>query len=349
MTTTAEYIPRIEKLETLAQRRGGGGGSLVGFGASTVVWRPGGVTAGNVYATWAEVVAAVAALQGDVTVGVDVDLAAAVIPVGAWDLRPAGVSGPVTLVNASKTDPAPFVTVANAVVTIHGLSGLTNVQIDNHATVDLITATPTNRVDFFMRGLSSIFQSIQAAGAAFLRVSGGGGGPFAPTAQLYVSDFGFVSTLDGGSNAIQVTGAGSIIDLFINDEGIFDTNQLVAGAGGAAVTVAAVQVTGINPYTTQAGAPTAAPFGLVIRGSAAIVVGTGKTAAIPAFVTAASRILVSLKTPVGDANTVKYAALAADRVNGNPGSFQISALVAAGGGAVNGADTSTIDYEISTV
>jgi hypothetical protein len=107
-----------------------------------------------------------------------------------------------------------------------------------------------------------------------------------------------------------------------------------------------VLVAQAGTYLTQAGAAAIVPSKIVQRGSSAIVVGTGKTAAIPAFMSANARILVSLKDPVGDALTVKYAALGADRVNGAPGSFQISALVAAGGGAINGADTSTVDWEV---
>lgn len=84
---------------------------------------------------------------------------------------------------------------------------------------------------------------------------------------------------------------------------------------------------------------------VIQRGSAAIT-GTGKSASIAATITAASRIEVTVKTPVGDALTIKYGALSADRVIGAPGSFMIAALVAAGGGAVNVADSSTVDYLI---
>ena len=61
-------------------------------GGSVVVYRPGGVTAGNVYQTWAALVAAAVLIQGPKTVFVDVTGAPgdgnAHVPAGAWDLGP---------------------------------------------------------------------------------------------------------------------------------------------------------------------------------------------------------------------------------------------------------------------
>lgn len=325
--------------------------ALFGAGASTVLWRPGGVSSGNVFATWAEVVAAVAKLNGEITIGVDVELAPAVIPVGAWDLRPPGVSGGVEFVNATKLSTnafaIPFVTIDNAAVSIHGLTGFRDIQLENRSTVDVITTGPTNMVNFYIRGFGALYQSVLAgAGVSFIHALGAAGGG---DLRLYQSDFTYIGTIDGGTNAIRISSVLGNEQISIQDEALFDANQLVA-VNNVLVMVPARQMNfvGLKSYQSQAGAPTISPHGLVLYGSAAIVVGTGKTAAIPAFVDAGTVITVSLKTPVGDALTVKYAALAADRVNGNPGSFQISALAAAGGGAVNGADTSTIDYEIFT-
>jgi len=314
---------------------------ILGAGASTVVWRPGAVSSGNVFGTWAEVVAQVATMDGAITIVVDMDAAAAVIPAGAWDLRPAGVSGPVTLVAGGQTTPyfSQFVTIANAVVTIHGLTGLDGIQIVNQSTANVITISAAlEQEEFSMHGYAAIYQSILAGAAnAFIRVANFSG-------ALSLNDSSFVSTLDGGTNAVQVA-AGAFLQLMISDNSTFDTNQLVAPVGTAIVIVGGEPSPPFVSYGTQAGAPTIRPSGIIQKGTAAIVAGTGKTAAIPAFMNGVNTsIVVSLKTPVGDALTVKYAALAADRVDGAPGSFQISALIAAGGGAVNGADTSTVDW-----
>jgi hypothetical protein len=317
--------------------------ALFGAGASTVVWRPGGVSSGNVFATWAEVVAAVAALNGDITIAVDMDLAPAVIPAGAWNLRPAGVSGPVSLVAAGRTTPyyLQFVTIANAAVSIHGLTRIDGVQVVNQSTVDVVTISVAagEGKEFTLDGYAAIYQSVLAGAAhAFLRVIGFNG-------ALTLRGSSFISTLDGGTNAVQVNAA-SFLQLLIDDFSGVDTNQLVAPAGTAIVCISGDVIPPFVPYGTQAGAPTIIPSGFLQKGSAAIVVGTGKTAAIPVILSATSSIVVTQKTPVGDALTVKYSALAADRVNGAPGSFQITAVLAAGGGAVNGADTSTIDWYV---
>lgn len=312
--------------------------SLFGAGASTVVWRPGAVSSGNVFATWAEVVAAVATLNGNITIALDNSLAAAVIPAGAWDLRPAGVNGSVVIVGATKTNATSFITIAAAAVTIHGLSGIQDVSIDSQSTSDVITATPTDQVNFYLYGSAQIYQNSLAATAFFRALAGS-------LFQLNMKDFSFISTFGAGTNAIQA--AVGTTTILIEDDSVLDTNQLSA-PGGASVFVSAVTtiIGGFLPYQPQAAAPTTFPFGMRQKGSNAIVVGTGKTAVIPAFINATSRILVSVKTPVGDALTIKYGAISADRVVGFPGTFQISALAAAGGGAINGVDTSTIDWEV---
>jgi hypothetical protein len=104
MTFIPAGRPRVEILEAQQMLRAAGGSAL--SNSPTVIWRPGGTTAGNVYATWPEVVAAIARVNGIRTIGVDTDFGAAVIPAGAWDLSPVGISGPVELVNASKLNSA---------------------------------------------------------------------------------------------------------------------------------------------------------------------------------------------------------------------------------------------------
>lgn len=303
--------------------------TLFGAGAATVVWRPGAVSSGNVYGTWAEVVAAVAVLNGSITIGIDTDLAPAVVPPGSYDLRPAGVSGPVVLVAASKLNPfiAPFITLGPGAVTIAGLTELDGVSIVNSSTVPVISYVGVNRA-FTFRKDGGIFQS--AGAAAFMAVSG------ASSVDLLIKDFAAIINF-GGTNAITVA-APATMTIAISEEAVMDPNMLVAAAG-----TTGVQVGYFARYGTQAGAPTVPPQ-VRQSGTAAILVGTGKTAAIPAFITANTRIVVSVKTPSGDALTIKYGAIAADRVVGAPGSFKISALAAAGGGAINGVDVSTIDW-----
>lgn len=302
--------------------------TLFGAGASTVVWRPGAVSSGNVYGTWQEVVDAVSLLNGAITIGIDTDTAPAVIPPGAYDLTSAGVSGPRILVNASKAPPfiAPFITLGPGAVTIAGLTALDGVSMLNQSTVPVITFTDNKSFSIEKEG--GVFQDVGAA--AFIAVTATG------FVDLLLKGFSQIVSL-GGTNAITVA-AGGVLTIKVSDSAEIGQNMLVAAAG-----TTGVAVDYFATFGTQAGAPTTNPQ-IRQSGSAAILVGTGKTAAIPAFITASTRIFVSLKTPSGDALTVKYAALAADRVAGAPGSFQISALSNAGGGAVNGVDVSTIDW-----
>lgn len=71
---------------------------------------------------------------------------------------------------------------------------------------------------------------------------------------------------------------------------------------------------------------------------------SGVSPSIAATVVSGSIIVCTLKTPSGTALSVKYAALAADRTIGAPGSFKISALVAAG--TVNSGDSSVLDWVV---
>jgi len=74
-------------------------------------------------------------------------------------------------------------------------------------------------------------------------------------------------------------------------------------------------------------------------GTATLAAGT---VSIAATITAASVIVATVKTPANHTLTVDYAVLSADRSVGAPGSFKITAVLAAG--TINTADTSTIDW-----
>lgn len=84
----------------------------------------------------------------------------------------------------------------------------------------------------------------------------------------------------------------------------------------------------------------AAVAAAVQKGTTTLV--AGASPAIAATITASSRIGVTLKDPANGTLTHKFAALSADRVVGAPGSFKITALLAAG--TINAADTSTMDW-----
>jgi len=65
---------------------------------------------------------------------------------------------------------------------------------------------------------------------------------------------------------------------------------------------------------------------------------------IVANITPTSRIVCTVKDPAGVNLTASYGALASSRVNGTPGSFRITAMLAAG--TINILDGSTVDWLI---
>jgi len=73
---------RLSALEALVARAFSSG-ALTGGAFSTFVFRPGGVQAGNVYTSWAPLLAAVAPVQGPIVIQVDTSLGAAVVPTSA--------------------------------------------------------------------------------------------------------------------------------------------------------------------------------------------------------------------------------------------------------------------------
>jgi hypothetical protein len=336
-------MARIERLEHLVAHLNGGN-SNVTVEAFHVVWEPGGVSHDNVFATFPEVVAAVASRSGNAVVTIADALGAPVIPAGNWDFRPPGTFGTVTFANGSLTSAfGVFVTIANAAVTIHGLTGLDFVQIFNQSTVDVITGSAADEVLFLMH-FGSIFQSVNAAGAAFFKVTGG-------TNALILDDQSLIGTFDGGTSAIQVTGGAPGLFIQVNDSSSFQADMLVSAATLTQVNVAGPPASSPSfpRYAAQAAAPLINPAGLVETGSDAIVLGSGKSAAITAFIGPATIIHCTQRTSNGDGGvnpTVRYAALLPDRVNGNQGSFQISSLTVVGGGDTNLADASVVDWTV---
>lgn len=337
-TAEQELHERVERLEHLLAMIGGGS-SASEF--TSFIWRPGGIAGGNVYTTWASLVAAVAAVSGPRFIGVDTDLGAAIIPAGNWDLSPAGISGPVTMMPASKLTFATLVSIANAAVTINGWTGIRDLIVNNASTVDVMTGTRT--FDIALGGL--VNQTFGAAGAAFIKAGNG------TIVTIFLRDFSRLDSL-GGIGTLQQTGTGQM-GIFVGDGCIITDNMLVGALGNLFV-----RLEGSNTiYGQQAGAPAVIPIGGRQTGVAQILnagPGAGKTAAItidgngqPVCISSAVRFLVTIHDPTNDAATVKYGVLTADISAPSPtGSFKISALTALGNGDVNVNDTTTLYWEV---
>lgn len=72
----------------------------------------------------------------------------------------------------------------------------------------------------------------------------------------------------------------------------------------------------------------------------------GVSPAVACYLSANSVVTWGLEAPAGTALTIEYAALAANRSNGTPGSFKITALIAAG--TIDAANTSTLRWTVTS-
>jgi hypothetical protein len=111
--------------------------------------------------------------------------------------------------------------------------------------------------------------------------------------------------------------------------------------------LALIMSTAVDIVQKDADATFATTTALAAAVAAAVQKGTttlvaGVSPLVAATITATSRIGFAIKDPANGALTVKFAALTADRVVGAPGSFRITALLAAG--TINIADTSAMDW-----
>lgn len=87
MIDSAGFSSRLKGVEAmLALVRAKAGAGQSGALGPVLVYRPGGVTAGNVYATWPALMAAVLARPGHKWIEIDTSLGAASVPAGAWNL-----------------------------------------------------------------------------------------------------------------------------------------------------------------------------------------------------------------------------------------------------------------------
>ncbi len=302
--------------------------------ASTFVWQPSGVTGNGIYATMAELEAAVKAVNGLRFIVLDDSLTpgATVWPAGAWNFNPTGISGDVYLVsrNAATGSGGGFqtaVATASASVTIAGLSGLRDVYIVNNSTVDLVTITANYK--FTLDGYAACYQGSSPSGAWFKRTGG--------TFVLDMAGNSIVSTFGGAQEAVQIVGGASSFVLKQRDAANFGSNKLLLSGGATA----AVTQEGPNcVYAAQAGATTV-PTGGMKKGTTTLSSGVSPTLTLTGLA-AGSSIEAFYRTPSGSTLTSKLAALNADRTVGAQGTFKISALKA--DESVNTADGSTVDW-----
>jgi hypothetical protein len=211
------------------------------------VYRPGGVAGGNVYTTWASLMAAVALVAGPKFIDVDQSIAAPAIPAGTWNLDNCTLTqrsnvpgvllgGQLTFGAGAKLDPA------IVYLRLQGQLGLVNNSGAVVWTTGAVAPIPTLIIeeDSFITG---------QAGAAFIDVAQG-------TFQVLCADAGS-GVGDTVSAAITVA-AGATLNALSNSGAGFVQNA-VAGAGTWNLSLGAggllVHPQGILPAITYSPVP----------------------------------------------------------------------------------------------
>lgn len=195
---------------------GGGGGSSP---FSSIVYRPGGVSGANVYATWAEVMTAFNALAGFVHIGIDDSLVSPAVINADSDLQSRAVFVPAK--QQSPLSPPPTFTVADGN------------QITNPASLDgfvrLLTNSTIVRPVAFSAGSSHLFEMDN--GARFENVGAVPAVQIAGADQLVMTVFGGAYVATGASSVLDLAGTATL-RLYAFDGSTFASPNIVTGIAG---------------------------------------------------------------------------------------------------------------------
>jgi hypothetical protein len=168
---------------------GGGGGAAP---SNIIVYKPGAVPSGNIYATWAAAYAARLLVSGPATIAVDVSITnPAPVPAGTYNL-----AGTKLLGLSTGITPLPNVLSLADGVTFTNVTDLENIEIDCNNVAGAVVSLSAGTTTVVLR--NSIIQP-QAAGA-FWNVNSG---------AVLIVDLFDMSQLDFG--AVTITGASFVV------------------------------------------------------------------------------------------------------------------------------------------
>ncbi len=295
-------------------------------------YQQGGVAGNGIYTSFATAYAAAIAKGVRVTLYVDNSLGSPVVTAGAYDFTR------ITLANFKPQTIT--ILILQDGVTVSNWSRINNLTIESQS-LSTITTISTAGFMMYLHDAARFRTSGACAAPIFSVVSA------FPVWNLYESS-AFLAPTAPSTQAVASFDAGSTGTIFAAVPSTVAAGSL-AGAGACQVFGQGANVS----VGAQAGLLGAfSVSGIIQRGIATIDGVTGKTVAITANLTAASRIFCNVNSPANDALTAKgYAAQGADRTvaaSTIASTFKISALVAAGSGAVNTADTSTVDWTVES-
>lgn len=242
MRLEASIEPRIEALESLS-RLATAAGSAALASKTTFVYRPGGITANNVFATWAALYAQLTAMEGPKVVQIDDSIVSpAIIPAGTWDLNNCTLIGRVRSLptNAQCADGCVLQNLA---------------QLDDNVTLISVSTAPVltltdGSVLILERGC--IISSALGA-APFISAPG----PYT-TAPVIILGFGAAFGPNPGQTMMQITDLTTGVIAFVTGIGNGIANDTIVGPGALILfllTPVSVQaLSGATP--TQAGLTT---------------------------------------------------------------------------------------------
>lgn len=187
------------------------------------VYRPGEPNpSGNVYADWAMLVAAVAAVRGYKTITVDTELVdPAPIPAGAWDMNQAVFYGATDAISNRELRAADGATLAR----VGGFLGEVGLLSDSTAPV---ISLATGQVLFLGRGAEINAQDV-ASGVAIISMDNGSRLIMDGHARLRANEDDPVVVVVGGATAqIQLEGGSGIDDHALTGAGDYNVNSMGA-------------------------------------------------------------------------------------------------------------------------
>ena len=199
---------------------GGGGGSSP---FSSIVYRPGGVSGVNVYATWAEVMAAFNALSGLVRIGIDDSIVSPAVVSADSDLQARAVFVPARQQSPLVAPPTLTVADGRQILNPAGVDGF----------VRLLANSTVVRPIAFSAGAAHLFEL--SNGARFENAGATPAFQIAGADQLVLTAFGgSYVTSTGPASVIDLAGT-AVLRLFAFDGTTFASPNVVTGAAGTSL------------------------------------------------------------------------------------------------------------------
>ncbi|MHB8107964.1 MAG: hypothetical protein ACYDH4_11150 [Candidatus Cryosericum sp.] len=193
--------------------------------AASIVYRPGGAAGGNVFTSWASVMAAFATTQGPVTIAIDDSIITpAPVPVGIYDMR-----GRATITSYSGGTGFPTLDI-NAGAQLISVDFTGPMQVNTHSTA-LVPAFVQDRTTQVVMVCREFVEFIHTGVGPWLAVAAAG---FADV--TFVEECLFDNSAAGAGAMISLgAGASGLLEAYESPQLIVGANSLIAGPVGTSM------------------------------------------------------------------------------------------------------------------